>query len=126
MEWYQWLTMLGVPTLASVIIGLIIKRPIEKKMDRAEKEAEEARIRDEAIAQGVQALLRDRLLQGYQHYIAKGWADYDDRSNLENIWSKYHALGQNGAMNDMRKLFRKLPYKEGGPEVQISEEGEEE
>jgi hypothetical protein len=58
---------------------------------------------------GVQAFLRDRLLQGYRHYIAKGWADYDDRENMENIYKQYHALGANGIMDDLRAQFRNLP-----------------
>ena len=58
---------------------------------------------------GVQALLRDRLLQGYRHYEEKGYADYDDRSNMENIYNAYHGLGKNGVMDEMRAQFLKLP-----------------
>ena len=58
---------------------------------------------------GVQALLRDRLLQGYKHYFKKGWADNNDRENMENIYQQYHGLGKNGVMDDMREKFRALP-----------------
>ena len=57
----------------------------------------------------VQAMLRDRLLQGYKHYLEKGWADPDDRSNMDNVWRQYHAMGGNGDMNDYRRTFRHLP-----------------
>ena len=69
----------------------------------------------------VQAMLRDRLLQGYKHYLEKGWADLDDRSNLENVWRKYHLLGGNGDMNDLRHTFRSLPMVQGGPPTVVSE-----
>ena len=58
---------------------------------------------------GVQAMLRDRLLQGYRHYEEKGYADYDDRSNMENMYNAYHNLGKNGVMDSMHDKFLKLP-----------------
>jgi len=62
-----------------------------------------------AVKKGVQALLRDRLIQGYKFYRAQGWADEDDRSNLENVYHQYHALGQNGMMDNLRQRFLDLP-----------------
>ena len=60
-------------------------------------------------AAGVPALLRDRLLQGYKYYRAQGWADENDRSNLENVYQQYHALGANGVMDNLRARFLDLP-----------------
>lgn len=62
-----------------------------------------------AIKRGVQALLRDRLMAGYKFYRAQGFADEDDRSNLENVYQQYHALGANGVMDDLRDKFLNLP-----------------
>ena len=62
-----------------------------------------------AVKKGVQALLRDRLLQGYKFYRAQGWADEDDRTNMENVYQQYHALGANGVMDNLRKRFLDLP-----------------
>lgn len=62
-----------------------------------------------AVKKGVQALLRDRLIQGYKFYSHQGWADVDDRSNLENVYVQYHALGANGVMDDLRGKFLALP-----------------
>ena len=76
----------------------------------------------QAIMLGVQALLRDRLLQGYKHYLEKGWADLDDRSNMENIWKQYHALGGNGDMKDLRRTFRHLPLVPDGHPMEVSDE----
>ena len=74
-----------------------------------------------AIKLAVKAMLQDRLLQGYKHYLEKGRADLDDRKNLENVWIQYHALGGNGDMNDLRYTFRHLPMTPGGTPVMISE-----
>ena len=62
-----------------------------------------------SVKRGVQALLRDRLLQGYKYYRAQGWADEDDRTNLENVYIQYHNLGANGVMDDLRDKFLALP-----------------
>ena len=66
-------------------------------------------VQTRAVKRGVQALLRDRLIQGYKFHTDKGWADVDDRSNLENVYVQYHALGANGVMDDLRDKFLKLP-----------------
>ena len=66
-------------------------------------------VQTKAIKKGVQALLRDRLIQGYKFYAAQGWANIDDRSNLENVYIQYHNLGANGVMDDLRGKFLALP-----------------
>lgn len=62
-----------------------------------------------SVKRGVQALLRDRLIQGYKFYRYQGWADEDDRANLENVYVQYHNLGANGVMDDLRDKFLALP-----------------
>lgn len=98
-----------VSALVTIILGLIIKRPLERRAEAAERMASEERTKQDAVMIGVQAMLRDRLLQGYRHYEEKGFADYDDRSNMENMYSAYHNLGENGVMDDMHNKFLQLP-----------------
>ena len=117
MSVYQWLCLLGVQG----IITLILSWVISKKLNTADAKAEQAKRETAAIAEGVKALLRDRLLQGYKHYIEKGWADMDDRANMENVWRQYHVLGGNGDMNDLRRTFRHLPMAEGSAPIEVTE-----
>ena len=114
---YQWLCLLGIQG----IITLVLSWVISKKLNTADAKAEQAKKETAAIAEGVKALLRDRLLQGYKHYIEKGWADMDDRANMENVWRQYHALGGNGDMNDLRRTFRHLPMAEGSAPIEVTE-----
>ena len=65
------------------------------------------------ISKGVQALLRDRLVQGYKHARDVGFADENDRANLENVYVQYHNLGANGVMDDLRAKFLALPVEKG-------------
>ena len=107
----------GVSSIVSALVLLVINRSL-KKRDAKQEEIQAQNIemekQNKAIMLGVQAILRDRLLQGYRHYIDKGWADYDDRENMENIYKQYHTLGANGVMDDMRDQFRRLPSFQGG------------
>ena len=102
---YQWMCVLGIP---SMLAGLVTFIKLQVRQNKAIKLA-------------VKAMLQDRLLQGYKYYLEKGWADLDDRKNLENVWVQYHALGGNGDMNDLRYTFRHLPMTQGGPPVLISD-----
>ena len=74
MTMYQILTLAGVPTLVGIIIALVIKRPLDRRVQAAEVSQATQQQQSQAIMLGVQALLRDRLLQGYKHYLDKGWA----------------------------------------------------
>ena len=103
---YNWMCVLGIPGLFAGLIGFV------RLQIKANK----------AMRLSVQAMLRDRLLQGYKHYLEKGWADLDDRGHLENVWKQYHALGGNGDMNDLRNTFRHLPMTQGGVPVVINDE----
>ena len=105
-------SLVGIPSIISGIFALVVTRMLKKRDAKQEQivaQNIEMEKQNKAIMLGVQAFLRDRLLQGYKHYLAKGWADYDDRENLENIYAQYHALGANGIMDDMRNQFRNLP-----------------
>ena len=105
-------SLVGIPSIISGIFALFISRMLKKRDAKQEQivtQNEEMERQNKAIMLGVQAFLRDRLLQGIKHYITKGWADYDDRENMENIYKQYHALGANGIMDDMMTQFRNLP-----------------
>lgn len=90
---YNWLTLFGVPSLFIALISFI-------KIQLAQ---------NRAIKEGLQAILRDRLLQSYKDYEAKGYAEADDRDNWENMYQQYHTLGANGVMDDIRSKFFQLP-----------------
>ncbi len=61
----------------------------------------------------LQALLRDRLLEGYRTAAGRGWADLEEKSNFENLYRQYHQLGLNGVMDDVRSRFLPLPIRPG-------------
>jgi hypothetical protein len=94
MSVYNWLCLLGIP---GMLAGLFTFIGVQIKQNRA-------------VKLGLQAILRDRLLQAYKFYGHQGWASYDDKSNIQNIYTQYEALGPNGVME--RKHFHFLELSE--------------
>lgn len=81
-----------------ITIGGIFYRRIKAK-DRKE----------EAVCLGVQALLRDRLIEAWHKWEEKGYAPIYAKENFENMWKQYHNLGVNGVMDETHEKFMKLP-----------------
>jgi hypothetical protein len=63
----------------------------------------------EAIKLGIQALLRDRLIQSYNHYIEKGFCPIYALENINALYTQYHALGGNGTVTEILVKLKALP-----------------
>ena len=105
MDAWEIIKAAGIPAL---LLGLIVTSFVQER----------------AVKKGIQALLRDRLIQGYKYYHAQGWADEDDRSNLENVYVQYHALGENGVMDNLHAKFLDLPLGPPQPAPQMQAAGQ--
>lgn len=68
--------------------------------------------KNEAVCLGVQALLRDRMIENYNHYSDKGYAPIYAKDNYSNMWKQYETLGENGVMEGIYNKFMNLPEKE--------------
>ena len=97
MTTYQVLCLIGIPSITSAIVAVLISKVVTgfKRM--------------EALETGVQAILRDRLYQAYNHFIELGYAPLYARENFENMYQQYHNLGKNGVMDDIHTRFFELP-----------------
>lgn len=91
---YQWLCVLGVPTLLAFIFKYVLNQI-------------------KGVRLGVQALLRAQMISEYNKWEERGYAPIYARQNFENCWTQYHALGVNGVMDDLRKKFLELPTEKG-------------
>lgn len=94
MDVYQWLCILGIPTLIASVVIVIVKIIFNKI---------------KGVCLGVQAVLRALMIQDYNKWHEKGYAPIYARQNFENCWQQYHALGANGVMDDIHVKFLALP-----------------
>ena len=62
-----------------------------------------------AIEKGVQALLRDRIIQMFNYYSVKNHMPIYARENVDGLNKEYHALGGNGVINGLVKRLMGLP-----------------
>ena len=118
MSWYEILALVGVPSILTLILNAIERKTIRKEQaeerERIRKENAEAKRADktDALALGVQALLRAQMIDSYNHWTEKGFAPIYARDNFDNLFKQYESLGANGVMSDIKKKFFELPTKE--------------
>ena len=63
-----------------------------------------------AIRAGLRALLRDRILQAYNHYHEdKEYCPIYALENVEEMYKQYHALGGNGTITKLVEELKELP-----------------
>lgn len=56
---------------------------------------------NEAVKEGVKALLADRLIQLHNLYTDRGYCPIYAKQNAESLYKAYHDLGGNGTMTDL-------------------------
>ena len=113
MELSQILSVCGVSGIISGLVGVLIavflKRPLEKRVTESEAANKRVEEQNTDTMLGVQALLRDRLLQAFNHYLARGWITAGERDNIENMYTQYEKLGPNNVIHDIYDQVRALP-----------------
>lgn len=63
----------------------------------------------DCIKLGIQALLRDRIIQSYNHYTEKGCCPIYAMENVIELYNQYHALGGNGAVTELVERLKDMP-----------------
>ena len=63
------------------------------------------------VKRGVTALLRDRIVESYNHYADKGYCPIYARENIQALFDEYKALGGNGAVENLVGKLKALPTK---------------
>ena len=101
MNTYQWLCILGIPTIIATLVITTVTIIFKKEKEKNN--------RIENVGLGVQALLRAQMIEEYNKWNDKGYAPIYARQNFENCWSRYHSLGANGVMDDIHIKFLALP-----------------
>lgn len=68
--------------------------------------------RQAAVELGVQALLRDRIIQAYYHYEERDWITLHGLENVNSLYEQYHALGGNGTVTTLVESLRELEVRD--------------
>lgn len=102
-------TTIFVAFLGSGIINLLLNRHYARKAQENSKE--------EAIGNGIQCLLRDRIMHLCRSYQSAGWCSQDDKASLQKMYSSYAALGGNDVAHSEYLKVLSLPSAKEGEEA---------
>ena len=91
-----------IQTIINIIAGAVISYMFA--LYRAKKRE------NDALRAGVQALLRDRIIQAYNHYVCeKGWIPIYAKESIDASYKSYEALGDNGVIDSLMEQLNELP-----------------
>lgn len=88
-----------IPTILGTILGFVSTK-LKKNKNK-----------EQAIEEGVQALLRNELIRRYREYEQKGEMSILDKENMEAMFKQYKNLGGNGTVKHMMDDLFELPTK---------------
>lgn len=101
-----------VQTVINIIAGAVISYLFA--LYRAKKKE------NNALKAGLQALLRDRIIQAYNQYVQdKGWIPIYAKESIDACYKSYEALGDNGVIDNLMQQINELqnyPPKNRGEE----------
>ena len=91
-----------IQTIINIIAGTVISYIFA--LYRAKKRE------NDSLRAGVQALLRDRIIQAYNHYVCeKGWVPIYAKESIDACYKSYEALGDNGVVDSLMEQLNELP-----------------
>jgi hypothetical protein len=61
-----------------------------------------------ALEIGLQALLRDRIIQAYEHYHGLGYITFHGLESVNSMWASYDGLDGNGSVTDIVTKMRAM------------------
>jgi len=64
-----------------------------------------------AIKMGMQAMLRNGIIEQYNKYMEKGYIPIYAMENVTAMYKEYHALGGNGTITELYKELLELPHR---------------
>ena len=95
-HWLQW-----VLAATTAFLGYLYRRISVALHDEQKKNA--------AIAEGVQALLRDCIVNGYNKWNDRDYCPIWAKQNLSRVYAAYSALGGNDIASGLYKKILALP-----------------
>ena len=104
-----------VSSIAAILVYKLQNRDHKRELEELERKAEAQRLEDkrqkeyEALKNGVQSMLRDRLIQSALNYEKQGWVDTNALENVGLMYSAYSALGGNGIVTKLFNEMQELP-----------------
>ncbi len=95
-NWTEWLF-----AAISALLGLGYRQILKRQKEES--------IKSKALQEGMQALLRDRIIQAYNHYNDKQFCPIYGKENVKRMYDAYHALGGNDVATQLKDKLLAMP-----------------
>ncbi len=95
-NWAQWLTLSFFSIFGIAYRKLLLAVNAEKAKNKA-------------MAQGVEALLRDRIIENYNKYEKTGSCPIYAKENVKRMYAPYHKLGGNDVATELVEKLLEMP-----------------
>lgn len=95
-HWLEWLF-----TAVLAILSWLFKLMRDQLM--------EEKVKNAAIAEGVQSLLRESIVTNYNRYSDRGYCPIYAKESLKKVYSAYHNLGGNDVATELYNKVLKMP-----------------
>lgn len=98
-NWLRWLFAGAVSVLAYLYRNISARLEIERQ-------------KNEAIAAGVQSLLRESIVSNYNKYQERGYCPIFAKESLKKLYAAYHGLGGNDVATELYQKMLRMPEQE--------------
>ena len=98
-NWVEWLFAAAVSVLAWLYRNIAARLASEQE-------------KNEAIAEGVQSLLRESIVSNYNKYSEKGFCPIYAKESIKKVYEAYHDLGGNDVATQLYQKILVMPEKE--------------
>lgn len=98
-NWIEWLFAAATAVFAWCYRNISAKLKVEQ-------------MRNEAVAAGVEALLRDAIVEKYNKYDDKGSCPIYAKESLKKLYKAYHDLGGNDVATELYRKMLAMPERE--------------
>ena len=95
-HWSEWLV-----TGVLGVLGWLVK--LLRDQLKAEQE------KSEAIAEGVQSLLRESIVANFNRYCERGFCPIYAKDSIKRVYKAYHNLGGNDVATELYNKLLKMP-----------------
>lgn len=95
-NWLEWLFAAAVSILAYLYRSIAARLKLEQA-------------KNEAIAAGVQSLLRESIVSNYNKYQERGWCPIFAKESLKKLYASYHGLGGNDVATELYNKILRMP-----------------
>ena len=97
--------------ILQMIISYLVPASLGAGIGFLSSKVKKNKAKEQAIEDGVQALLRNELVREYREYKAKGELSILDKENIESMFRQYKNLGGNGTVEQLITELMRLPTK---------------